>query len=186
MLSSQHAKEKADNRHMLYKILSNVRFLVQQGLPLCRSSQGDDSNFIQLLKLRGTDDVRMTEWYEWKSSEYTTADMQNEMLTVMSLRILREITSAMQKALFYTVMVDETTDCSNKEQAVLVIRWVDGDLNVHESFIGLYSVPAIDANTLTTIIKNSLVRLNLSMNKIRGQCYNGASNMAGAKKGVSK
>ena len=121
MLSSQHAKEKADNRHMLYKILSNVRFLVQQGLPLCGSRQGDDSNFIQLLKLRGTDDVRMTEWIEQKISKYTTADVQNEMLTVMSLRVMREITSAMQKALFYTVMVDETTDCSNKEQVVLVI-----------------------------------------------------------------
>ena len=42
----------------------------------------------------------------------------------MSLRVLREITSAMQKALFYTVMVDETTDCLNKEQAVIVIRWL--------------------------------------------------------------
>ena len=27
MLSSQHAKEKADNRHVLYEILSNVWFL---------------------------------------------------------------------------------------------------------------------------------------------------------------
>ena len=99
----------------------------------------------------------MTEWIEQKSSKYTTVDMQNEVLTVMSLRVLREVTSAMQKALFYTVMVDETTDCLNKEQVVLVIRWVDGDLNVHESFIGLYSVPSIDVNTLTTIIKESLV-----------------------------
>ena len=103
MLSSQHIKEKADNRHMLYKILSNIRFLAWQGLPLRGSSQGDDSNFIQLLKFRGTDDVRMTEWIERKSSKYTTADMQNEMLTVMSLRVLREIASAIQKALFYTV-----------------------------------------------------------------------------------
>ena len=46
MLSSQHAKEKADNRHILYKILSNVQFLVRQGLPLRGSRQGDDSNFI--------------------------------------------------------------------------------------------------------------------------------------------
>ena len=91
MLSSQHAKEKADNRHMLYKILSNARCLARQGrLPLRGSSQGDDGNFIQLLKLRGTDDVRMTEWMERKRSKYTTADMQNEMLTIMSLRVLRE------------------------------------------------------------------------------------------------
>ena len=44
MLSSQHAKEKADSQHMLYKILSNVQFLARQRLPLCGSSQGDDSN----------------------------------------------------------------------------------------------------------------------------------------------
>ena len=81
----------------------------------------------------------MTEWIERKSSKYTTADMQNEILTVMALRVLREIASAIQKALFYTVMVDET---SNQEQVVLVIRWVDGNLNVHGSFIGLYSVPS--------------------------------------------
>jgi len=119
----------------LYKILSNVQFLAQQGLPLRGSSQGDVSNFNQLLKLRETDDVRMTEWIERKSSKYTTAAMQNEMLTVMSLRVLREIASAIQKALFYTVMVDETTDCSNKEQVVLVIRWVDEDLTVHENLL---------------------------------------------------
>ena len=52
-----------------------------------------------------------------------------------------------------------------------------------KGFIGLYSVPAINAAMLTTIIKDSL---NLSINKIRGQCYDGASNMAGAKKGVAK
>jgi len=63
---------------------------------------------------------------------------------------------------------------------------VDEDLTVHESFIDLYSVPAIDANTLTTVIKDSLIRMNLSMSKIQGQCYDGASNMAGAKKGISK
>ena len=44
--------------------------------------------------------------------------------------------------------------CLNK---LHVIRRVDGDVNVHENFIGLYSVPATDANTLTTIIKDILV-----------------------------
>ena len=57
---------------------------------------------------------------------------------------------------------------------------------MHEEFIGLYSVPAIDADTLTSVIKDSLLRLNLSLNKIHGQCYNRASSMSGAKKGVAK
>ena len=54
-------------------------FLAQQGLPLHGSSPRNDSIFIQLLKLRGTDDVqKITGWIERKSSKYITADMQNE------------------------------------------------------------------------------------------------------------
>ena len=43
----------------------------------------------------------------------------------MSLKIVREITSNLQACAFYTIMVDEATDCSNKEQVVIVLRWVD-------------------------------------------------------------
>ena len=79
------------------------------------------------------------------------------MLTVMSLRVLRKTGSAIQKALLYTVMVDETTDCFKKGYIVMVTRRVDGDLNVHKSFIGLYSAPTIDTNTIATILKDLLV-----------------------------
>ena len=150
------------------------------------SGGGEESNFIQLMKLRGMDDSRIFDWIGKKSNKYTTADMQNETLMVMSLKVLREIVSEIHKASFYTVMVDETTDCSNTEHVVLVIWWVDEQLIVHEEFIGFYSVPAIDVDTLTSIIKDSLVRLNISLNKIRDQNYNGASSMSGAKKGVAK
>ena len=166
--------------------LSSLRFLARQGLALHGSGGGEDSNFIQLMKLRGMNDSRILDWISKKSNKYTTADMLNEILQVMSLKVLREIVSKIHKASFYTVMVDETTDSSNTEQVVLVIRWVDGQLIVHEEFIGLYSVPAIDADTLTSPIKDSLVRLNLSLNKMHGQCYDGASSMSGAKTGVAK
>ena len=108
------------------------------------------------------------------------------MLTIMSLTILRKIVANVQSAMFYTIMVDETTDCSNKEQVVLVLRWVDCDFNVHEDFIGLYNVPSISANVLTSVIKDALQRLNLCISKVRGQCYDGASNMSGIKSGVAK
>ena len=171
---------------MLYEILSSVRFPARQGLALCGSGGGEDSNYIQLMKLPGMDDSWIFDWIGKKNNKYTTADMQNEILVVMSLTVLREIIFNIHNAFFYTIMVDEITDCSNKEQVVLLIRWVNKQLIVHEEFIGLYSVPAIDADTLTTVIKDSLLRLNLSLNKIRGQCYDGASSMSGAKKGVAR
>ena len=55
-------------------------------------------------------------------------------------------------------MIDKTTDASNAEQAVVVIRWMSDDLSVHEDFIGLYQT---DSMLLVAIIKDSLLRLNL-------------------------
>ncbi len=59
-------------------------------------------------------------------------------------------------------------------------------MNVHEEFIGLYEVASIQADMLIAVIKDCLLRLNLSLNKVRGQCYDGASNMSGIRNGVAK
>ena len=83
-------------------------------------------------------------------------------------------------------MVDETTDISNNEQVVLCLRWVDDAFNVHEEFVGLYKVHSISSDSLVAVIKDVLLRLNLTLNKVRGQCYDGAANMAGSRSGVAK
>ena len=84
-------------------------------------------------------------------------------------------------------MCDECTDVNNKEQLVLCLRWVEDDkLEVHEDFIGMYVVPNIAADILFSTIKDVLIRLNLSFTRCRGQCYDGANNMRGAKNGMSK
>ena len=75
-----------------------------------------------------------------ESDKYTSPDVQNEMLEVMSKMILCKIIAVIQNALFYAVMVDETTDCSNQEQAVLVLRYVDDALVVHESMASVMMV----------------------------------------------
>ena len=71
-------------------------------------------------------------------------------------------------------------------QMVVVFRWVDDDLNVHEDFIGLYALPDITAATIVLTIQDTLTRLNLPLKKARGQCYDGASTMRGFKNGVAK
>ena len=81
-------------------------------------------------------------------------------------------------------MADETTDSSNREQVTLILRRVTQE--VHEEFLGLYHVASIDAATLTTAIKDVLIRMNLPFEKLRGQCYDGASAMRSSKCGVAK
>ena len=47
--------------------------------------------------------------------------------------------------------------------------WVDGELDPHEDFLGLYKVGDIQSDVIVAIL----------------QCYDGANNMAGSKSGVS-
>lgn len=68
---------------------------------------------------------------------------------------------------------------SNKEQLVVCFRYVQEDLRVHESFIGLYHCSDIMANTTVSVIKDTLLRLNPQLSRCRRQCYDGGSNMAG-------
>ena len=74
---------------------------------------------------------------------------------------------------------------SNKEQFIVNIHWVDPHLTEHEDFIGLYQVNTIEAESLVSSIKDVLLRMNVNVADLRGQCYDGASNMSGARKGVA-
>ena len=170
---------------MFRKILQNLRFLARQGLSLRGHGDGSDSNFIQLLRLRAFDSPAVLSWMEKKTDKYMSSDIQNECLQIMALSILRQISANIIRNGFFTIMADECTDIANKEQFVVCIRWVDETLTDHEDVIGVYNVDTIDASTLTTAIRDVLLRMNLKMSQCRGQCYDGASNMIGSKNGVA-
>ena len=185
-LSSQHEAEKLTRRKNLLKILSSVRYLARQGLPLRGDGDDKNSNFYRLLVTRGEDDPELLRWIEQKHGrKYISHEMQNEMLKVMALQILREVAARIQRSTFFSIMADETTDMSNREQLVICLRWVDDDLVPHEDFIGMQKVERIDAETIKSVILDVLVRMNLAMQKCRGQCYDGCSTMAGRKGGVA-
>ena len=83
-------------------------------------------------------------------------------------------------------MADEVTDSSNREQFVVCLRWVDKlSFAVNEDLIGLYQVDDITAATLFSSLKDVLLRMNISLHNCRAQCYDGASNMVGARSGVA-
>ena len=99
--------------------------------------------------------------------------------------VLRNVAAAVKDAKFFCIMADETMDKSNREQVVICIRWVDNNLEAHEEFMGLYQVDSIDAKTITAVILDTLLRMDLPISKCRGQCYDGCSKMTGARTGVA-
>ena len=52
--------------------------------------------------------------------------------------------------------------------------------------MGLDYTDSITAAALVVIIEGTILRMNIKLEHCRGQCYDGASTMSGAKKGVAK
>ena len=62
-------------------ILSNTQFSAKQGIAFHGNGAEIDSNFMQLLKLRGKDDPRIETWLQRKIDKYVSHDIQNELLS---------------------------------------------------------------------------------------------------------
>ena len=156
LFSLQIASDRKSNKENLLLILRSIMFLGRQGIPLRGASQerrGEvDGNFLQLLDVFSEFHPSLGEWQERKRDKYTSADIQNEMLQVMALHILRTVAENIGERKF-AIMVDETTDSSCTEQCVIVIRWVDSELCVHEEFLGFYAISTANADTIVSIIR---------------------------------
>ena len=181
VLSIEYKEEKAINRKVFLTILQNISFLARQGMPF-RGHNEVSGNFHQLLLLRSNEIIP---WLRKKTDKYTSHEIQTECIQIMAHQILRQLCKNIRGSDFYTIMADVCTDIANKEQFTICMRWVDNSLLDHEDFIGLYQVDSIDAATLTDAIKDTLLRMGVSLGQCRGQCYDGASNMSGSRSGVS-
>ena len=91
----------------------------------------------------------------------------------MGVHILCEVSCNIAGSHCFSILADECTDCLNKEQFTINIRWVDQHLNGHEEFIELYQVSTIDAESLASAIRDVLLRMNVRVADCCGQCYDG-------------
>ena len=177
LLSSAHAQEKRANRQYLLKVIQNVRFLA-------RFSTVWGWTVISCSCC--ISEVRMIQQYLKKETDkYSSPQIQNELLQLMALKVTREIASDFRAAVYYTVMADEVTDSSNREQVVVCLQWIDEDFEPHEDFIGLHKVESIGADVLVAVSKDTPLNMNLKHAHCRGQCYDSAANMAGCRSGVA-
>nr|XP_009775297.1 PREDICTED: zinc finger MYM-type protein 1-like [Nicotiana sylvestris] len=85
---------------------------------------------------------------------------------------------------FFALLVDESCDVSRKEQLAIVLRYVNRCGSVVEHFIGIVHVRNTSALCLKEAIVDYLAQHSLSLSYVRGQCYDGASNMQGDFRGL--
>ena len=92
MTSEKIKSNMQENRKCLIKIIETIQFFGRQGLALRGDESDKNSNFMQLLKLRSKDFLKLKEWSKKNPEKYTSYDIQNEFLKLMAHRILRDLT----------------------------------------------------------------------------------------------
>lgn len=159
-----------------------MQFLGRQGIEI-RGKDELESNFYQLLKLQSKDDALLA-CHLGDGLKYASHDIQNETFALVANEIIRDLLNQIGEN-YKSLICDEHTDIANKEQVTLCFRWMDSELVAHEDFVSFYEIPNIAADTIVSVIKDALIRLNLPLDKCRGQSYDGASNMMGKKSGMA-
>ena len=167
-LNTQHKTDQAFHRDMLMKLLSCIKFLARQGLPLRGHVEDTESfnvNLYQLLLLRAEDCPQLLTWLHKR--EYISPEIVNELIAIMGNTVLRQVLALIKSALWYSLIADEATDISHNEQISISIQWVDSSYEVHEDTLGLFQLPNTKAQTLFTVIKDLLIRCSLPISQCR-------------------
>ena len=101
----------------------------------------------------------------------------------MSLQVLQEIP---QNKLSYIYNHGRWDRRYIQQRATGILhKVVDEDLTPCKEFMGTHPLVNTSANHIVLVIKDMLLRINLKIENARGQCYDGASAMAGTKSWVA-
>ncbi|XP_021747713.1 zinc finger MYM-type protein 1-like [Chenopodium quinoa] len=98
----------------------------------------------------------------------------------------KETTKAILEVLnggVFAILADELADISDKEQMAICLRYVNKE-EVCEHLLGIVHVGDTTSLTLKVAIESLLINRYLSFSQVRGQGYDGASNMQGLINGL--
>ncbi|XP_021991725.2 zinc finger MYM-type protein 1-like [Helianthus annuus] len=178
------------NRLRLKTTIDVVRWLTYQACALRghdeSSTSKNQGNFRELLKLLAhyNDDVAKVLFQNAPyNCKYTSSDIQQEIISIMANKVRKHIRSEVGDS-WFCVMVDESRDESKKEQIAIVLRFVDAEGVIRERFLDLVHVTETLSATLKVNLWNTLLHYGFDVSKIRGQGYDGASNMRGEWNGL--
>ena len=108
----------------------------------------------------------------------------SDILYLFYIEALNQSLEEIWDAKFYSILADEVKDYSNREQLPVISRYVDRGGEIQKRFI--HCDTGLTGNALKDKILSFLLNeLQLDLSHCRGQCYDGAGNMAGKFSGLS-
>ena len=145
----------------------------------------NQGNFKEMIKLLASynKDVHEVVQNAPKNAKYTSSTIQKEIASIFAEKVKTSIKEELGNSKF-SILVDECRDESKKEQMAVVLRFANIEGVIREHFLDLVHVRDTSALTLKNTIIAVLVDNGLNVQDIRGQGYDGASNMRGEWNGL--
>ncbi|KAM1393892.1 hypothetical protein ACFX2F_029997 [Malus domestica] len=177
-------------RTCLIASIKCTKFLLRQGLPFRGHDESATSsnrgNYLELLQFLADNNDKVREVVMENAPgnlKLLAPSIQKEIVNSCALETLDAIMDGL-KDKFFSILVDEARDVSVKEQMAMVLRYVDDNGHVIERFVGIQHVTDTTSSSLKDAIDTLFSRYGLSISKLRGQGYDGASNMRGELNGL--
>ncbi|CAN6587695.1 unnamed protein product [Malus baccata var. baccata] len=189
-VSKQTDEARVNYRTLLNASLECTRWLLGQGLLFRGHDESFKSsnrgNYLELMQFlsKHNEQVRKVVFENApKNLKYTSSDIQKDLVRACAIETIDAITKDMEGA-FFSLLVDGSRDSSTKEQMAVVLHYVNKKGEAIEKFLGVQHVTSTTSSSLEEAIERFFATTNLSMSKLRGQGYDGASNMKGELNGL--
>ncbi|KAK1361766.1 TTF-type domain-containing protein [Heracleum sosnowskyi] len=190
VINCQSLEEVKKNRLRLRATIEGVRYLSLQACALRGHDESSTSrnrgNLIEIVKTFGRvspDISNVILENAPKNATYTSPKVQKDILHIFASKVRNIIRNEIRDSKF-CILVDEALDASQKEQMAIVLRFVDVYGVIRERFFDIVNVFDTTSLTLKKELSDVLTRNNLNIQNMRGQGYDGASNMRGAFNGL--
>ena len=197
IIDDGHRNYVKHNREFLRVIIECLFYTAQQNIAqrgheedrsnLGQRSDVNRGNFLELLHLRSKD----IPWLEEKlntqlqdHAQWTSPTIQNELLQIFADLIIELICKDVRESRWYGIIIDETSDISRDEQVSFCLSYLANGTK-KEAFVGFHSTKTTDGEALYKLVKEVMNNLQLELQNIVGECFDGASNMSGVNKGLS-
>lgn len=181
-------------KEVLRRVVAVIKFLSARGLAFRGENETlgsvHNGNYLGILELLAEFDPFLDEHLKRFGNKgrgtpsYLSSNICEEFIALMGQRVQSEIIMQLQHAKYFSLIVDSTPDLSHTDQLTFVVRYVSQEGKIFERFLKFLPIFSHTGESLFDSVLGVLQDLHIDIKNCRGQCFDNASNMAGAYKGL--